>query len=56
MFASLLACGVDYGTAARMGFSRAAWLIAAKNEMSKPREDDGVRDATQADIQRFMCG
>lgn len=56
MLASLLACGVDYGSALRMRFARAAWLVTAKNEMSQTDRNDGVRDATQADIQKFMCG
>lgn len=48
--------GVDYQTAIRMGFSRAVNLVTARNETMRTSDGDGVRDATQGDIQKFMCG
>lgn len=56
MLASLLSVGIDYGSAVRMGFGFAANILRAKNELSDTGGNDGVRDATQADIRKFMCG
>ena len=32
------------------------WLVTARNDSMSRTADDGVRDATQSDIQKFMCG
>jgi len=40
-----------------MGYSQAAWLLKARSEVVGGTDaPDGVRDATQADIRKFMCG
>lgn len=57
MFTSLLSIGVDLKDAKEMGFSEAAWLLTARSELSGTKsENDGVREATQADIRKLMCG
>lgn len=57
MFTSLLSIGVDLKDAMEMGFGEASWLLTARSELSGTKsENDGVREATQADIRKLMCG
>lgn len=39
-----------------MRYGEAVWLMTARSDSLSKSTEDGVRDATQADIQKFMCG
>ena len=57
MFTSLLSIGVGLKDAMEMGFGEASWLLTARSELSGTKsENDGVREATQADIRKLLCG
>ena len=56
LITSLLSLGVDLSAARSMRYGEAMWLVTARNDSMSRTADDGVRDATQSDIQKFMCG
>lgn len=62
LFTAALSCGLDFQRASRMRFPELSMLVRARNESvsskseGKSSRGDGrrVRDATQADIRKFM--
>lgn len=57
MLASLVSIGIDLRSARLMGFSEAAWILTARAETSGDGgSSNGVREATQADIRKLLCG
>lgn len=61
MFMSALSCGIPWAKAAAMPFGALQAFLMARNELYQSDDEDEtssdgrkVRDATQADIARFL--
>ena len=58
LLVSALSLGVSLEAARRMGLQQMSAMLRARNETRRAREGDGkstgVRNATQADIRKFM--
>ena len=46
--------GLSFDDARRMGLSRLMWIVSEWADMNAPPDDDGIREATQEDIDEIL--
>lgn len=57
LLTTAMQCGLSWERASRMGLQQLRMVVTARSESmsgGSDRDDNGVRDATQADIKAFI--